>query len=226
MTGKTRVRVTWCALAVSAVAAFLTPLPLVALLHDDEPETNAPAERFTLEYSGKSIDVMLGEPFVVEIEGRRVDMKLTAKRYRILELDGVSFRYPREFKFSAGKEKRFRTATLEGTDAMIVLYKYESGDASEFISALAKSLSNDWKRKKAKVKQSNRVQNLGAHTLKGKRIEIKTLGHSIRQDFVGLNTTSGVVVLMLQDSAPDQEKPSPQFADAVRMLKESFKISE
>lgn len=226
MTGIRHNRNMYNATLFSAIALLLTPLPLAALFPGDEPESSAPAELFTLQYSGKSLDVTLGEPFVVEIDGRKVDMRLTAKGYRILEIGGVSFQYPRDFKFSEEKEKLVRIATLEGTDSIIALHIYELGDASEIISSIAESLSKEWKKNKAEVKQSDRVHKLGTHTLKGKRLEIKTLGQTIRQEYVGLNAPSGVVLLMLQNSVPDQKKSSPRFDDALRMLKESFEISE
>lgn len=226
MAGKTRVRVTWCALAVSAVAAFLTPLPLVALLNDDEPETNAPAERFTLEYSGKSVDVMLGEPFVVEIEGRRVNMKLTAKRYRVLEMGGVSFHYPRDFKFTEKKSKLSHSITLEGVDSLVQLSKYQSNDAIGLVNTMTAATSESLKGKQYAVKESDRTLTLGKHTFKGKRLVCRLAGQTIHQEYLALDTPTGVLILMLQDSATGKKKASAQFAELTQMLKETFTVKE
>jgi len=181
-------------------------------------ESAEPHQLFLLEIGERTVPVVLGRPFEVEIDGKTVTMKLHVRPYRVFEAAGVRFRYPRHFTFEYEKDAGVTQWTFEGPNTVLTLAAGQ--DPAEWLRATEQALLERY----GSPRRSDVELVLAKRRLKGSRLDIRLAGESIRQDLYAFRTDRGTCLLIIQDSLTDQGAPTADTKAAVTLLQQTFEI--
>ena len=143
----------WVAASVAILVTFS-----YAVSAEKSPELRPPPLTFVLEVAGTPIPVELDKAFEVNVNGKKVSMKLTAEPFRVFRAAGIHFKYPRDLAFSVETDSPVVTIWgLDGTDNVITIMKYPQGDKQSILAETVKEI----------------VQLFGAVNVKQSDVELK-----------------------------------------------------
>lgn len=206
-----------------SVVLALGVLAFGAAYAKEPGDTDRAAIALVVEIGDQKIEAELGHPFHVQIEGKTVRMRVTAKPTRTFNHAGVSFEYPRDMDF----EFNNRTAgakvwSLDGNDVVLMVQHFASVPTGKGAALLAKGAA---RRFGSLVTQTSKTQmSLGGHELKGVRLDASVSGARIALQFFDLPSKEGAVVLVLQDSLADDGNHSQEFEAIVPVLSKTLQV--
>jgi hypothetical protein len=192
-------------------------LPLAGAAPDEKH--GEPPMLLSLEHAGNSIPVRIGQPFEIEVDGKRVSLKLTQLPYRVLEVGPVSFRYPSHFtyEYDSGDVPTF---TVEGPDTVIMLTRAGEADEKEFLDAFVSGVRASFGNRRIRATAVELA--FPGRKLKGHRLDISIGPVTIRQKLFAFRAGGETFGLMIQDSLDDDGKPTETTAEAVKLMLESI----
>jgi hypothetical protein len=186
-------------------------------------ESDEPPQLFILEVGAKEVPVQLGRAFTVDLDGKKVTMKLQVAPHRVFEASGVRFSYPRHFTFEYGKMAEDRTRwTFEGPDTVLILVRAAKHDPQELLRKMEQFLVRGFGA--AHERTSDVELALPKLRLKGRRVAARVLGNPLRQDLFAFRTKEGACLLLVQDSLNDAGGTSEGTKKAVELLQETFEL--
>lgn len=219
-----RNRKCWAALCVLATTlSSIAAVPPTTRPATRPAEAKEPPLELLLEVGGRSTPIKLDEPAEVQVNGRKVPVRLTAKPYRLFEIEGVRFKYPRHCSFEFNDDDPDATIwTLDGNDNVIMLMRYEQMPTQMVLRAVETAMVEQYKKN---LKNRSEVSiRLADRDLKGRRLEIEFADQHLRQDWYAFSASRFSFVLMIQDFPKPDGNPSDETARAVALLKGSFQI--
>ena len=170
---------------------------------------------------GQKIPIQIGKPFTMTIGGNKVQMKLTARPYRIFQAGGVRFEYPRRFTFSCEKDVNVTTWTVEGPYALLMLQRFAKTDVKGLLVQFEADLVGRWG---PKTKRSDTTLKAGNRELKGRRLDIHVAGEPLRQDLFGFDAGGATYIMMVQDLPADDGKSTQEAVDLYDLLRKTLKF--
>lgn len=201
------------------VLALLTLIPTAACAAD--------ARRARLTIGEEVYRVPVGESFAVMLGGERVTMRVEIDDTSEFAEAGVGFRYPAGFASRGGGDDPGVTVwTLEGEAAAVMLQRYEptiepASLADAIVGSIVERSGADRvSRKSVKLRGTDRAYDgvrLTIAPAPGDGAPLETV-----QNVFAFANTEGVFALIVQDSRPAGGGPSDEYAEAVRLLGESF----
>lgn len=215
-----------------ASAAQDDALPAVKDAPDEAAERDnpAPAEdeepplEFTLDVDGETVGIQLDRAATLEIGGKQVEVRLTAKPDRLFRGGGISFRYPRDHGFAVERDGAETSWTLDGTDNITVLIHYRDGaDPDELARATVEAVVAQHGKDKCRTRPSTIA--LGKHVVEGTRIDIPLDDAMLVQEFFVWRPREGgpTYFLMLQDTPPEPGATSDETKQVRELLGRTFK---
>ena len=188
---------------------------------DEEP----PLE-FSLEIAGKAVDVQLDRPATVEVDGKPVEIRLTAKPDRLFRGGGISFRYPRQHAFEVERDadSGVTTWTFDGNDSVLIFMEHgPAGDAEDLQQGIVDGLLEQYGRQNSRTAQAS--VRLGKMKLAGTRLDVTLAGESFTQDVFAWQSAGGgrTYVLIVQDSPAEGGGVSRETAQMLELLATTFK---
>jgi hypothetical protein len=199
----------------------------------DEHPADAPADaaaaqepplEFTLEIDGEQVPVALDRDVAVEVNGKPVRVKLTAKSDRLFHGVGVSFRYPRQHAFSVEPgDEGSTTWTFDGDDNTLILLKIPAvvppGPVADEMAAF---LTEKFGRENVKTGKS--TLSVGGKRLGGTRLAVTLGGEKHVSDLYAFNTADATFVLTVQDTPADDGTTSAETARTRALLEKTFRF--
>lgn len=187
--------------------------------HDEEP----PLE-LTIEIDGKAADVQLDRATTVEVNGKQVEIRLTAKPDRLFQGGGVSFRYPRQHAFAVERDEGTTTWTFDGNENVLMLLHYALAlDADELAREVADSMVAQYGEGNSRTRATS--IDLAGRQRQGTRVEATVVGENVVQEvFSWQRGPDGpTYVLILQDSPPAAGGASDESRQVRDLLVQTFK---
>jgi hypothetical protein len=203
---------------VVILGGLLLPFSLAAAAPPAD-ETREPPLRFRVQIGAASVTLAEGEPGA--LRGQFVDpvVSVTPEPFRVFELAGISFRYPRAFTFEADVEDpSLKSWTLSGNDLRIMCFALLEAVSPE---AFARNLTSHFGPGAARVREPRAVLRLGKETLDGVVVDVVVAKHRMTMSVYGI-PGPGHRILVLQDSPDESGRPSREAAGAVKELEASF----
>jgi hypothetical protein len=195
----------------------------------DEPPSDPaageePPLEFTLEIDGEQVPVALDQDVEIDVNGKPVRLKLTAKPDRLFRGVGVSFRYPRQHAFSVEPgEEGSTTWTFDGDDNVLVLVKIPAvAPPADVTRDMAQMMTEQFGRKNVKVGQS--ILSLAGKPMRGTRLTMTIGGQKHVSDLYAFNTADATFVLTVQDTPADDGTTSAETTRTRALLEETFRF--
>lgn len=187
-------------------------------------ENNEPPSHYTITLGDTDVPVLLDRPVDVEVNGAKTRLLLRVKPYRVLDLNGVRFRYPRAMQFKVQTiTSSFKMWTLSGNDAVVIVQRGTDVDVDEARETVIEEMVARWGTNLQSREDASIT--LAGRKATGERFRISIADQTIEQSVYALDVGSAAFVLILQDSIDDQGKPSEDARRTFRMLRESFAIT-
>jgi hypothetical protein len=187
-------------------------------------DTEPPIE-YTLAIDGQDVAMIPDTPIKVVVGGKEVTATLTAKPDRLLQLPGISFRYPSGDSFECDKSTPGVTQwTLSGNHNLVILTRTsEKIQPDDLLAATIAPLTQ-------KFGEKNVTRTEGQITLGGKKypctdLNISLLEQKLRDRLVGIKSPDGVYLLMLQDSLKDDGSLQDDAKTMLDLLDKTFKFN-
>jgi hypothetical protein len=204
-------------------AASLAVLVVLLARASAQPvdETQEPALKYILHVDGKQVAIEEDKPFDLTGDFSNPRLKLVVDSARVFPYRGVTFKYPRHFSFEGSiSDRSAQSWTLSGNDFKIMLFDLQ-GDVSS--SSFAAEMLDQFGKDKAKIVDRDVAITLGKETIKGTRLRVTLVSHTMAIDIFHLAFREGRTQLfVLQDSVDDKGRPSKEGAAALSLLKASF----
>lgn len=185
-----------------------------------------PGEKVRLTIGKDAYQVVLGKPFAVAIDGKRITMRIDVQDSLKFSESGVSFTYPAKLNIEKNdKDEAVVIWTFQGQSAAIMLQRYASDITPESLAeALVANIfeqydEKDLKQVKVKLKAKDR-------TLEGTQLRAKTDGLLVMQNLFTFANEEGVFALMVQDARVADAEESSEYKDALRLLGESLVVGK
>ncbi|MEN0110936.1 MAG: hypothetical protein AAF805_09455 [Planctomycetota bacterium] len=210
------------AVAVTVVIA-LSP-PIAAFAQPAASGVNREgqgAARLTID--GAVYNVPIGKPFALVIDGRRRTVRIDAVADREFRDAGIAFRYPAAMELTKSDADAAVTVwTVQGRSAAILLQRYAEGiDAASLAEVLVQNLVDQ-----AAGAKKQDVQLRGAErAYRGAQVLVpdSSSGQETVHNVFAFDTAGGVFALLIQDTRPAGGEESPEYAEALRLMGESFR---
>ena len=210
----------WVAASVAILVTFS-----YAVSAEKSPELRPPPLTFVLEVAGTPIPVELDKAFEVNVNGKKVSMKLTAEPFRVFRAAGIHFKYPRDHAFAVDTDSPgVTTWSIDGSDNVITIIKYPKADKESILAEITTTLVQQFGA--VNVKQSDVEITLPARRLKGKRLDITLATIQLRQDIYAFSSIQGTIVLVIQDCPNEDGSPSKETVRATKLLRDSFQAGK
>lgn len=207
----------WLAAAIGA------PLAMGAAWSPVDENTEPPS-LYTITLGDTDVPVLLDRPVDVEVNGAKTRLLLRVKPYRVLDLDGVRFRYPRAMQFKVQTiTSSFKMWTLSGNDAVVIVQRGTDADVDEARETVIEEMVARWGTNLQS--RDDASMTLAGRKATGERLRITIADQTIEQSVYALDVGSAAFVLILQDSLDDQGKPSEDARRTFGMLRDSFAIT-
>jgi hypothetical protein len=182
-----------------------------------------PPRVYRLKVNGKSYPIYLDKNSELLVNGQRWQVKLEADPDRLFEYKGVSFRYPASMNYEKDSSTPGVTIfSLDGNNSVIMLMAPSSLVRSpSFFKDTVTAIKIGYGL--GKVSESPYQVKLGAHTLKGVRLQARLVGEVVVQDLLRFTHRGSEYILVLQDS-PQGKQPSRESIEVLKMLQKSFQL--
>lgn len=175
-------------------------------------------ESYDVTIDGKKFSVTGGAVTNLTVGDKKVAIGVERAKFKRFDDGKVSFLFPSDFSVEKDDDSGMTMWSLDGNSSVIMLYQLPKEiEADEFAENVVKDLMKTYG-KGAKLEKCERQ--LGAKTVKGKRIEAKFAGESIVQEVYDISEGSAKYTLMIQD---DPEKTEEAKLVGSK-LKETFQI--
>lgn len=209
-------------------AAALWLIWVTSTLAQVEPrgqgKTGELLDEYTLELDGKSVDVRAGEATTLEVGGKKVRAKVTAKPDKLFRGGGVSFRIPREYSLESDAEPDGTESwMLDGNNGVVHLARFRNAAAPKHvIRDTVEALTGQYG--KANIKTSNASLNLGGRAHGGTRLNVQIVGQNLVQDVFAFEAGGVTFVLMVQETPQEDGSSEPELRRVRELLATTFRI--
>lgn len=162
-------------------------------------DAEKPSDRLGLivEIDDQKVEAVLGESFTVQIAGKPVRLRVTAKPTVQFRRAGIAFEYPRNYSYEHDDSEPTVTIwTLDGNNVVLMVQKYHGSDIP---GSPAKAVSDFLVMRygSGNSKKTRSMIKLGDRALKGYRVEASIAGERLVQELYDVATKAGPVALML-----------------------------
>lgn len=197
----------------------------LALESSARPSGEEPPLEFQIHIGGKAQAVRLDEAFHVEIEGKRVEMRLTAAPDRFFDnAPGISFRYPSSMAFEYDDtEPSVAIWTLDGSNCVLMLMRYTQAELTPEAARAGLVAQMIQQFGEENVKVSDASFTLGGTKMPTRRLDIDIAGELQRMD-VAAFAVSGATCLFVVQDAPSGGVTSPETEAALGLVARTFKV--
>jgi len=203
-------------------------LACVLTLHAEEkPEALADAEpplQMQVLIGGKTVAAEAGRTMEVEVEGKKLSLRIDLLPHRLFDRGGVRFLYPTSHGWEVDRTTPNVTIyTMDGNDTIIMLVKYDVEITPKKASdSMVSTLSGRYGQ--GNVKRVGATLKGKTETVQGTRLQVNVVGQAIEQDIYGFDAGGVTFTLMLQASMDDQGKPPKEMAEVRELFAKSFEF--
>jgi uncharacterized lipoprotein YehR (DUF1307 family) len=185
-------------------------------------ESKEPSLNYVLNINGQNYPISPGKE--LEIKGTFKDPKVTLQvsNTRLFAYEGVQFMYPGYFTWEAEtKGDTNKNWTLSGTDFKIMYFVLpKEATLDDYVNGIVKEFG----KKKCRTEKISRQ--LGETVYDGKRIISKIINTGIITDVFLLSQEEKTRLLVLQDTAPEDNGNEDETQLASKLLTETFKVDK
>jgi hypothetical protein len=208
----------------TALWLFGVALPLAAAEPPGPDNSEALIEEYTLELDGKSIDVRAGQESIVDVGGKKVRAKLTAKPDKLFRAGGVSFRIPREYSLEIGKEPDgTQTWTFDGNNGIVHLARFPNAvPPKQVVRDAVNRLKAQYGETNVKTKDAS--LKLGGRVHPGTRLTVRIAGQTSTQDISAFETGGVTFVVMVQETPQEDGSSGAEVRRVRELLATTFQV--
>lgn len=212
--------------ALAAIAWVVCCLPASAAVGQQPGKGADPpavTEEYTLEIDGKSVDVRAGEAATVEVAGKKVRAKITAKPDKLFRAGSVSFRVPKEYSLETEAEPDGTTMwTLDGDNGVLILVRFGAAqDPKEGVETMVDYLKGQYG--EANVKTSPVSLKLGDRVQQGMRVSATVAGQRLVQDLFAWKSGGATYLLTVQETPQDDGSSVAELRRVRQLLADTFR---
>jgi hypothetical protein len=187
-------------------------------------ESREPPLEFSVNVGGKAITITEGETRKLAGTFADPDVSIEIKPYRVFQMQGIKFEYPRSLVFDANLDNPsvFKRWSLSGNDVTItVMSTKEKVSPMDYAKSMMKSFGRD----KSEVKDTNATIRLGSLTLHGTTIqhEIQNLLQQV-EIFQIASNDDVTKFIIFQDFVDSDGNRSPEGIQVLELLAASFSV--
>lgn len=202
-------------------AALLLGLGAVSLATTEE--TSEPPLRIQLELAGFEHELLLGEDFKIELDGKTYHGHIGSVARRRFEAHGVRFEYPSNFTWECDTGDGMTSYFLDGPSTALVVNVFEQEiDLEEYREALALGFAEELDPLDIELSQIR--LRLGGETYKGTRLDVITADMKFHYDFVAFTKEDVTLVLDIQSLLDEEGEVGGDCVEALELLAETFEL--
>lgn len=184
-----------------------------------------PPLQFFLEGEEQPIPIEIDKPFQLGAEAAKGALTLRVKPTRTFKISGVSFLYQKHYAFEVTRYANLTSWKLSGSSNILMLWRYNKTlDHKKFLQSCVDNMIA--RCKPENIKHSDASLELDGHKLVGQKLEITLATQSVHTEVYSFAVNETAYVLVIQDKPCENGQPSAEFVQQMKLLKESFQITE
>lgn len=171
-----------------------------------------PAAQLQVTLDGRELRVEAGRPVEVELDGRRVTLRVDELPYRRFAEAGIAFDYPRHLSWEAEPGNW----TLDGNSAVVMVFaaaKGEAPDPDDVLDGIEQSLKSVRRAPRESILLTAR-----SGALDGTAMTATLAGSRLRYEAYQIKGSSHDALLVLQDTLTDSGDASAEFVAMRKQL--------
>ncbi|QDV07962.1 hypothetical protein Poly30_34980 [Planctomycetes bacterium Poly30] len=181
--------------------------------------TSEPPTRFVLTIDGDTHSMIAGEPLELLMGDRKHTLSLEEADTRIVQAAGLRFEYPRMMSFEYEKDLFSKIWTLDGNDAVVMVFEFPIAPSVEEFTAEQVSAYSSL----GEVESSEIEIVLEGEAVEGTRLTVVADMFSLLVEIFPIDgDTSSKRWIVLQDSTDDVGSTSEEFDDIKAMIVETL----
>lgn len=187
-------------------------------------ESLEPPLRFEVQIGEKTLEVSEGQQTELLGAFQNPLVRVTPLPHRVFSAQGISFRYARSYVFEANLKPDLKLWTITGNDAKIMFYTMSEKVSA---SAFADQMVGQFGAKNSQVIDRTAKIVLGESTYPGATLRTKLAGSELLMDIYDVAPKEKTTKLLIfQDSLGDDNQPTREAQEAVKLVKESFRLQK
>ncbi len=177
-----------------------------------------PAAQLRVTLGGQELRVEAGRPVEVELDGKRVTLRVEELPYRRFAEAGIAFDYPRHLSWEAEPGNW----TLDGNSAVVMVFsaaKGEAPDPDDVLDGIEHSLKSARRAPRESILLSAR-----SGALDGTTMTVTLVGNRLRYEAYRIEGRSHDALLVLQDTLTDSGDASAEFVALRKQLAQTLEF--
>lgn len=177
-----------------------------------------PAAQLRVTLDGQELRVESGHPVEVELDGRRVTLRVDELPSRRFTEAGIAFDYPRHLSWEAEPGNW----TLDGNSAVVMVFSAAKGEAPDpdaVLDGIEQSLKAPRRAPRESILLTTRT---GA--LDGTTMTVTLAGSRLRYEAYQIEGRSHDALLVLQDTLTDSGEASAEFVALRKQLAQTLEF--